>query len=122
MKGYIGRITFGVIALLLVIAAFGAFFEVNEGESAIVQRFGRIVSVYVKYDTPELRNQLQNARYGDVTIHPGTGLRFKIPFIDTVTKYSSKLTTYDTPARPVITSNKKQLIFDNNAQWRIMNP
>jgi membrane protease subunit HflC len=32
------------------------------------------------------------------------------------------LLTYDTLPRQVITSDKKKLIFDNNAQWRIINP
>jgi membrane protease subunit HflC len=32
------------------------------------------------------------------------------------------LLTYDTAPRQVITSDKKKLIFDNNAQWRIDNP
>lgn len=32
------------------------------------------------------------------------------------------LLTYDTTPRQVITADKKKLMFDNNAQWRITNP
>lgn len=116
----ITAVSVGAIILLAVL--FGAFFTLQEGESAIIRRFGRIESVYVKSATDELKQQLSDAGYGYVKVYEGTGLRFKTPFIDAVTKYSNKLMTYDTPPRQVITADKKKLTFDNNAQWRIENP
>ena len=58
----------------------------------------------------------------DIKVTYGSGLKFKIPFIDSVKKYSNMLLTYDTTPRQVITADKKKLIFDNNAQWKISNP
>lgn len=122
MKKYFLKIALAVVALIALIALSGSFFVLNEGESAIVQRFGRIEAVFVKDIPAGFNEQLQSAGYGYVKVQTGTGLRFKVPFIDSVIKYSSKLTTYDTLARQVITSDKKKLTFDNNAQWRIANP
>ena len=108
--------------IILFAALMNSFFILNEGESAIIQRFGRIESVYVKSVSPDMEGQLRDSDYRYITIHSGTGLKLKVPFIDTVVKYPSKLMTYDTPPRQVITSDKKKLMFDNNAQWRIENP
>ena len=119
------KIILGVIAFAALITVLNAFFIVHEGESAIVQRFGRIESVYIREDMPEMSeiySQLDYEGYGYVKVFVGTGLKLKVPFIDNVIKYSNKLTTYDTPARGVITADKKELTFDNNAQWRIENP
>ncbi len=122
MKSFVRWIVLGAIVVLLVIVGTGTLFQLSEDESAIIQRFGRIESMYVKEATPELYKQLEDAGYGYVTVHEGTGLRVKVPFIDTVIKYTNRWMTYDTSPRQVITSDKKKLTFDNNAQWRIDNP
>jgi len=114
-----------VIAVLLI--GFGlCTFQLSENESAAVMRFGKIVSVYVKTEAgaKNVTDGLvaENARLDDIKVYYGTGLKFRLPFIDTVKKYSNMLLTYDTAPRQVITSDKKKLIFDNNAQWRIENP
>ncbi len=110
-----------VIAVLLLIVSFSCFFTLGEDETAILQRFGRVEGVYVKKATPALFAQLAEMEY-NVPVYEGTGLKFCLPFIDSVKKYSSLLLTYDTPPRQVITADKKKLLFDNNAQWRIDNP
>ncbi|MHB1484451.1 MAG: protease modulator HflC [Saccharofermentanales bacterium] len=116
-----------IVILAVLLIGFGlCTFQLNENESAAVLRFGRIVSVYVKTQaaaqnvTAGLSSE--DARLVDITVHYGTGLKFKLPFIDSVKKYNNMLLTYDTAPRQVITSDKKKLIFDNNAQWRIENP
>lgn len=118
------------IALSILVILFLVFefctFQVAENESASVLRFGRIISVYVK--TPAQAEAVvaslakENNKLGDVKVHSGTGLKLRVPFIDQVKKYNNMLLTYDTSPRQVITSDKKKLIFDNNAQWRIVNP
>ena len=106
-----------VIALLIV--AYNTFFILKEDESALVQRFGRIETVYMREVTPEVRSQMQ-AR--PEALRLGTGLKFKIPFIDDVIKYPSKLILYDSPPREVLTLDRHRLYFDNTAVWRIDNP
>ncbi len=112
--------------VLLVIAFNLCTFQMNENESASVLRFGRIISVYVKTDAQAATVQAgldsQSDKLGQVKVYVGTGLHLRVPFVDQVKKYNNMLLTYDTAPRQVITSDKKKLIFDNNAQWRIDNP
>ncbi|GHV31790.1 protein HflC [Clostridia bacterium] len=111
-----------VAVLALAIILGNSLFTIREDESAIVQRFGRITSMYVKSSDAALAAQLIASDYGYVKIHEGAGLKVKIPFIDSLTKYTHRYMTYDTTPRQVITRDKKKLTFDNNAQWRIENP
>jgi membrane protease subunit HflC len=108
-----------VVLVILVIVAANAFFILEEGESALVQRFGEIRGVYVREASDTLRSQFaaETAR-----LHIGTGLKFKVPFIDNVIKYPSKLIHYESPPTEVLTFDKHRLYFDNSAQWRIENP
>ncbi len=112
--------------VLLVILFNLCTFQMNENESASVLRFGRIISVYVKTDAQAAAVQAgldsQSDKLSLVKVYVGTGLHLRLPFVDQVKKYSNMLLTYDTAPRQVITSDKKKLIFDNNAQWRIDNP
>ncbi|GHV05542.1 protein HflC [Clostridia bacterium] len=116
----------GVAVLAIIILAGNSFFILREDESAIVQRFGRITSMHVQKSEVEseqaLAAQMEASGYGYVKTHVGAGLKVKIPFIDSLTKYTHKYMTYDTTPRQVITKDKKKLTFDNNAQWRIENP
>jgi membrane protease subunit HflC len=50
------------------------------------------------------------------------GLKFKIPFYHQVTFFDKRILDYDAPARDVITSDKKTLVIDNFAKWRIVDP
>ncbi|MCL2080343.1 MAG: protease modulator HflC [Oscillospiraceae bacterium] len=114
-------IIIGIISLFAIIVFFNCFFILNEDESALVQRFGRIEAVYMKSVSADVLTQLREDN-PDLPIHTGTGLKFKIPFIDNVIKYPSKLILYDSPPREVITLDRHRLYFDNTAQWRIENP
>jgi len=109
-----------VVAFLLIIVAANSFFILREDESALVQRFGRIEAVYMREVSSVVRAQIESRP--DVSLHVGTGLKFKIPFIDNVIKYPSKLILYDSPPREVLTLDRHRLYFDNTAQWRIDNP
>jgi len=114
------------VIVVLIIGFVSSTFQLNENESAAVMRFGKIVAVYVK--TQAVADKVtaglisENARLDDIKVFYGTGLKFRLPFVDSVKKYSNVLLTYDTAPRQVITSDKKKLIFDNNAQWQIENP
>ena len=50
------------------------------------------------------------------------GLKFKIPFYHQVTFFDKRYLDYDAPARDVITSDKKSMVIDNFAKWRIVDP
>ncbi len=50
------------------------------------------------------------------------GLYVKVPFFEEVTYFDKRLLDYDTQAQDVITQDKKTLLLDNYAKWRIIDP
>lgn len=50
------------------------------------------------------------------------GLYAKIPFIQEVTYFDKRLLDYDSDPQDVITQDKKTLLLDNFAKWRITDP
>ncbi len=95
-------------------------FQVSMTEHAIVTRFGEIHKIVVS--DANLIDDPGNSRFKDLTIVEGNGLFFKVPFLDKVDYYNSRLITYDVDAREVTTKDKKKVILDNYAQWKIINP
>jgi len=89
-----------IFVVLAVIVGPQAFFVVDERELAIVTRFGQPVG-------------------GSITT---AGLNFKLPFIDTVTKFEKRLIVFDAPPDSLLTKDKKRLIIDVYARGRIVDP
>jgi len=119
-KKGIGSIVFVILAYILIT---NSFFTVNEFDQAVVTRFGEVQVVIVEEKTPELEKEIYDIpQFENVKIREGKGLFFKVPVIDQVEKYTSRLLTYNTLAREVTTSDKKKIVLDNNAQWVIRNP
>lgn len=115
---------FSLPVLLIVIAVFvfaTGTYTVGEAETALVVRFGSVQTIVVPSDAAEIRKQLDENKYEDVRVVEGKGLFFKVPFVDEVEKYTSMLLTYKTEPSEVTTSDKKKVVLDNNAQWRIKN-
>lgn len=52
----------------------------------------------------------------------GPGLHFKLPFIQNVLFFDSRVMNYDASSGEAITKDKKVIILDNYAKWRIINP
>lgn len=50
------------------------------------------------------------------------GLYVKMPFVQEVTYFDKRLLDYDSNAQDVITQDKKTLLLDNFAKWRIVDP
>jgi len=90
-----------VIVALIVIGIFCAasLFTVDETEQAIVTQLGK----YVKTITEP-------------------GLNFKIPLLQSVHKFEDRILEYDATAAKIITSDKKHLVIDNYARWKIIDP
>ncbi len=91
--------------LLLVVAALGVLlvrmtlFTVDEREHAVKFRFGEIV----KSDYEP-------------------GLHFKIPFVNTISKYPDRILNYSESQERFLTGEKKNLIVDYFITWRITDP
>ena len=119
-----------IIAVILAALALlwsECFFVVNEREQAVVSRFGVIKQVILNEESSfyeRYADQLQDeiTMNGEVTIKKGSGLHFRIPFIDKVEKFSSMLYTYTSNSETINTSDKKQYNVTTYAQWRIAEP
>ncbi|MBQ8995577.1 MAG: protease modulator HflC [Oscillospiraceae bacterium] len=88
-----------VIAVAVIVLVFSSVYILEPNEYAAVRQLGKIVRVD---DTP--------------------GLRFKIPFVQTVQKISGKIIIYDIEESDVITRDKKSMIADNFVLWRVTDP
>ena len=89
-----------VILLVVVLIVLGlSVFTVDETEQAIITQLGK----YVRSVTEP-------------------GLNFKVPFIQTVHKFEDRVLEYDAAAAKVITSDKKHIVIDNYARWKIVDP
>ncbi len=50
------------------------------------------------------------------------GLHFKLPFVEQVHLYDGRLLNYDAAPAEILTRDKKNLVIDNYARWRIKDP
>lgn len=82
--------------VLLAIVAWNSFYVVAQTERAVLLQFGRIVKDNVQ-----------------------PGLHFKVPYVDQVRKFDGRLLTLDSPAQRLLTLEKKAVIVDAYAKWRI---
>ena len=99
------------------------FFQVDEREQAVVKQFNEYVKIVVSERTDNLIKTIEeNPQLKGIKISDRKGLHFKIPFIQTVEKFTNMLLTYDTDSREVVTKDKKKLVLDNFAVWKINNP
>ncbi|QEE25229.1 protease modulator HflC [Rhodanobacter glycinis] len=90
------KIAAGIFAVVLVLLGFNSMYVVNEGESALVLQFGRIV------------------RNGDQP-----GLHFKLPLLQQVVHLDSRILTLDAQPERYFTSEKKSVNVDFYVKWRI---
>jgi membrane protease subunit HflC len=110
-----------IIGLVILFNLFT--FRVDEREQAVVKQFNEVVRVVIDEETEAMKQaRIDNPNLNRVKVIEGKkGLFFKIPFIQTTEKYTNQLLTYDTVTREVITFDKKKLVLDNYAQWKIAN-
>ncbi|HOQ76411.1 MAG TPA: protease modulator HflC [Thermoclostridium sp.] len=118
----LGVIAGAVIVLIIILSSF--MFTVGEREQVVITQFEEIVRVIVDEDSYEaISAELKgNPRFANVKIQKGRGLFFKIPLIQQVKRFPNQLLTYDTKTEEVFTLDKKTIMLDNYAQWRISNP
>jgi len=91
----IGAALIGIIAVL-VLASLGMF-TVDQRQNAIVFRLGEIISVKTE-----------------------PGLYFKVPILDNVRFFETRILTLDSPEpERFLTSEKKNVLVDSFVKWRI---
>jgi len=85
--------------LISAILALQCVYTVDETQQAILLQLGKPVS-----DTL------------------GPGLHFKLPFVQNVVLIDSRVISYEASSAEVLTKEKKTLVVDNYAKWRIVDP
>ena len=93
-----------VVALGALIALLNSFFIVDQREQSLVLQVGAAVEAYNEPGTDE------------------AGLKFKIPFVQSVVTYDKRNLGLDVPDIEVFASNQEQLIVDAFVRWRISEP
>ncbi len=88
----------GFIVVLLGLLGMNSFFIVTELERAVLLEFGRVT-----------RDNIP------------PGLHFKLPIINEVRKFDSRVLTSDAPSERFLTLEKKAVIVDSFAKFRIDN-
>jgi membrane protease subunit HflC len=94
-----------IIALVVIVIFFiiflllGPFYILEEGEQAVVIRFGRIV-----------------------TVEQEAGLKIKTPLVDNVRRYSKKILSWDGDAQRIPTAENQFIWVDVTARWKIDDP
>ena len=86
-----------IIALVVVIIVYSASYRVREEHQALIVQFGRIVSKPITE----------------------AGLHWKLPFIQDVRFYEKRLLTWDGDPEQIPTKDKKYILVDTTARWRI---
>ena len=90
-------IIFSVLAVLFVL--LNCVYIVNQAEQAIVLQFGEPVRLVKE-----------------------PGLKFKIPFIQNIVFYDTRLLDLDPPAQEVVLNDKKRLDVDSFTRYKIVDP
>ena len=85
--------------VLVAIVVMQSVFTVDESRQAIVLQLGKPVA-------------------GPL----GPGLHFKLPFIQNVVNLDARILQYDANSAEVLTKDKKNMVVDNYAKWRIADP
>jgi len=95
------NLVFGILGVFVLLLMLGVspFFIVDLTQTAIVVQLGEPKRTITE-----------------------PGLKFKIPFVQEVTYFDKRLLDYDVPAREVITKDKKTILIDNYAKWKIVDP
>lgn len=116
-------IAVGIILVAIIVLVSNSFYIVREDEVATVRELGDIKRIIV--DSTNTDAQLQNdmdTRFKDVIVDTNKGLKFKMPFITTVEKDSSKLLTYVSNMAKINTKDKIKYEISMYAQWQITHP
>ena len=84
------------ILILLIVVASNALYVISEVERGVALRFGEMIQADIK-----------------------PGLHMKTPFIDNIRRFDARILTVDAQPASFFTVEKKRLIVDSYAKWRI---
>ena len=96
MRGSFSLIVLVVAAIVL----YSSTYRVREGQQSLIMQFGRIVSDPITE----------------------SGLHWKLPFVQDVRVYEKRLLTWDGDPEQIPTKDKKYILVDTTARWKIADP
>jgi len=99
MRAGVSGIAALVVAAVLLLVAYTSLFTVYKTEQAIVVRLGEPIRVVTE-----------------------PGLNFKWPIFDSVISISKRILDLENPAQEVIAADRRRLVVDAFARYRITNP
>lgn len=99
LKNYTKLGIFLIILIASLVIIFTNVFIVKQGEYKVVRQFGEVVRIIEE-----------------------PGLNYKIPFVQSVTTLPKYQLTYDVSQAEINTKDKKRILIDNYAIWRIEDP
>jgi len=88
-----------IVFLVAVFLIRGSFFIVDQTQSSLILQLGKPV-----------RDILE------------PGLRFKLPVVQNVLFFDKRVLEYDSAPAEILTEDKKNLVVDNYAKWKIVEP
>ena len=94
MSGRQMSILVGLVVVIAIVS--NALYVVNERERAVLLKFGEVVSTDIQ-----------------------PGLHFKIPVVNDVRRFESRLITLDSSPQRYLTAEKKALIVDSFVKWQV---
>ena len=92
-------ITVTIIVILILIGMKGVLFTIDEKEQVIVLQLGKHIRTIQE-----------------------PGLYFKVPLVQNVIRFEDRILEYDAAPAKIITADKKHLVVDNYARWKIIDP
>ncbi|PPR63971.1 MAG: Modulator of FtsH protease HflC [Alphaproteobacteria bacterium MarineAlpha3_Bin3] len=90
---------FGLIIVVVGVTAYGALFTVHQTQQALILQLGNPIRTV-----------------------PEPGLHFKLPFIQNIEFYDSRILDLDPPVQEVILLDQKRINVDAFARYKIVNP
>ncbi len=93
------KVLFYTLLTIVVIFGFSSLFTMNERQQGLVLQFG------------EPKRVIKDS-----------GLNFKIPFIQNVIRYDKRILEYNLPVEEVIAVDKKRMLIDSFARFKIIDP
>jgi len=90
---------FGLLIVVAGVTAYGALFTVHQTQQALILQLGNPIRTV-----------------------PEPGLHFKLPFIQNIEFYDSRILDLDPPVQEVILLDQKRINVDAFARYKIVNP
>ncbi len=89
-----------IVAVIAIVVVYSATaFVIDQTEYAIKIRLGDPVSIYTE-----------------------PGIRFRVPFITRIFAVDNRQLTYDADPGSIFTKDKKEMVVDNYAKWKVTDP